>query len=184
VYHVKVKPSKNVEIVDLVSDDESPCSVPGSEDESSMESIMICSSLGLPKTKVQRSRPASMNDSSSPWFPASTNCRIISCSRPRQPVFKPIVNNQDSGIFRNWKPESMTQLISPKSKSSRPTNPVDNPSKLLTSLKSIPSKPSLDFRNFPSKAYKGGTCKSQVHGSREEASSSDFMGSETVITID
>jgi len=181
MYQVKVKPTKNVEIVDLISDDDSPCTVnTDSEDES--ESI-VSSSLGLPTYKVSRSRPPPVPDSNVYRVPSTPNCRIITCSRPRQPVFKPIVNNEDSGIFRNWKPESMTRLINPN-KPSATSNPTYSPSKLLTSLKSIPSNPSLDFRKYPSNGYKGGTCKGEIHGALEEASTSDFLGAETVITID
>lgn len=120
------------EIVDLIS----------SDDESCDEEIQVNATYSHVKIRQ------SSHDSDESFYNAG-NFRIITSSIPRKPVFKPLLNNQDSGVFRNWKPESMSRLMS-----NNGTTPKDDSvslkgsqSKLLSSLKSIPAS-TLTVRKF------------------------------------
>lgn len=134
---VNVVNTENVELVDLVSSDEE------SEDSSSESDI---EPIFMRETYYPSTVSHGRGVNSATLSNSTNHLRIISASAPRKPVFKSLANNQDSGVFRNWKPESMKKLInlSPPDTKNRFDECAGLQKKLLSSLKSIlPSNPTF-----------------------------------------
>ncbi|ODM95258.1 hypothetical protein Ocin01_11422, partial [Orchesella cincta] len=175
---VQDQPKLSVEVVSLISSDDEA----SSEDEPAARMATAIRNDHVTRPRVNGSLSSVSNSRTYPM--ASTTSPV------RKPVFKPHnQNNQDSGIFRNWKPESMTSLMNMNKKAGSPAPSNSNivkESMFLTSLKSVPKNSTLTINNFTTKAT---SRKTQVNGVVTETSSSvapDFVLPEKqpIITID
>ncbi|CAL8126382.1 unnamed protein product [Orchesella dallaii] len=177
------QPELNVEIVNLVSSDDDSTSTDGEP--------VVALETSARNDIASRSR---VNGLSSVSRQSSSNNRVVARNAfpLRTPVFKILANNQESqsGIFRNWKPESMTSLMNKKTSESTArvpanSNVVKSESKFLSSLKSVPKSSTLTINNFNSKAP---SHKTQVHGLAVETPSivPEFIlpDKQPIITID